>query len=90
MSDNPRDRHTEAVGFAGLKVEDMQRSLHVAMEKMSDEVLPAITAAVGAHPDSQAGNEALGMALAVQTGLELMLGTCEAIKEQLNGYSQGL
>lgn len=89
MSGNDREDHVQAVGFAGMAVEELEGILRSAADK-AEEVLGIIINAVGEQPSTASGQNALGVFVHVKDTLlpEIFQG-CETVKEDLNSYSRG-
>jgi hypothetical protein len=89
VSGNDREDHVQAVGFAGMQVEEFQGILAAAADK-AEEVLGIISNAVGEQPSTESGRNALGLFVHIKdTLLPEISVACEAIKEDLNSYGRG-
>jgi hypothetical protein len=86
MSD-ARGIHHEAVGFAGLQVEELEQMLGACQDK-AREVTGVVHNAVGNSPSEPAANAVNAVAeISAQVGQ--MIALCEVAKAELNRYSGG-
>jgi hypothetical protein len=83
-----REPHIEAVGFAGLQVQELQNILMSAKE-VQQEVLGLIISAVGENPVVESAVNAFSYMAAVGDHLDEVIGQCETIKAELNRYGGG-
>jgi hypothetical protein len=86
MSD-ARGIHHEAVGFAGLQIEELEQMLGACQDK-AREVTGVVHNAIGNSMSEPAANAANAVAeISVQIGQLISL--CEVGKAELNRYSGG-
>ena len=83
-----RDGHHDAVGFAGLQVQELENILLAARE-VQQEVQGIIISAVGEGTDLETANNAREWIGLVDSKLEELIGLCENIKAELNRYGGG-
>jgi hypothetical protein len=83
-----REPHIEAVGFAGIQVQELQNIL-LASKQVQQEVLGLIIAAVGEQPVTESGQNALAFTAAIGDQIDEMTGMCETVKAELNRYGGG-
>lgn len=83
-----RGEHVNALGFAGMQVEEFEGIVASAKEKL-EEVLGTVINAVGEEPTTEAGQNALSMVSSLTDKLEEIMGICEGAKAELNRYGGG-
>lgn len=88
MSYDAHTPHHEAVGFAGMEVEELEGMI-LAARNRAEEVLRVIANAVGANPNTESGQNAMAFIAGVKERLEELVGVCESAKAELNRYSSG-
>lgn len=84
-----REDHVQAVGFAGLKIQEMENIIYQAREVFQNEVLPLVIVAVGDSPTIDSGRNALNFVHEADRLLGESLGICEQAKAEMNRYSGG-
>ena len=84
-----REEHVQAVGFAGLQVEELETLITGVMDRVS-EVRRIAVNAVGEEPTSESGKSALASIYSIRVSLAEALGSCEAAKRYLNNYGRGI
>ncbi len=88
MSYDAHTPHHEAVGFAGMEVEELEGMI-LAARNRAEEVLRVIANAVGAQPNVESGQNAMAWTAGIKDRLEELVGVCENVKAELNRYSGG-
>jgi hypothetical protein len=83
-----REPHFQAVGFAGLIVQELENVLAVAREK-ADEAVGAVYAAVGAVTTVDSARNALEHIASVRDRIPELIAQTEVVKAELNRYSSG-
>jgi len=84
-----RDAHVQAVGFAGLQVEELEGQIE-ALRQRVDEVKATGINAVGAEPSTDSGRAALVAIDLIKAALAEATEQCEAAKEHFNDYGRGI
>ncbi len=84
-----REEHVQAVGFAGLKVEELEQAL-VALTEEVDLVHGIAVNAVGEKPSTISGRNALESIHLIRVALVDATEACEAAKTHFNSYGKGL
>lgn len=82
-------QHVEAVGFAGLSVQEFENVLVQAKEKHA-EAMAAVVNAVGDSPTGQHSRQAYEWLAGLADGVDEMIGVCENIKAELNAYGASI
>lgn len=88
MSESAHQQHVQAVGFAGMAVEELQQQI-VGLREKTQEVLSTVTNAVGEEPSIESGRNALTLITAVDEMVLELIRRCDAAKEELNRYGRG-
>jgi hypothetical protein len=83
-----RDGHVQAVGFAGLQIEELENML-LAVKEKQQECLGLVATAVGEQPVVESARNALEFTAALDDRLGELVGMCESIKAELNRYGGG-
>jgi hypothetical protein len=83
-----RDPHFQAVGFAGLIVQELEIMLAVARDK-ADDAVGAVYAAVGPETTVDSARNALEHIASVRDKIPEMIAQTEVVKAELNRYSSG-
>lgn len=78
--------HIEAIGFAGMTVQELQDMVNATLVKQG-ETVQVVLNAVGEDPRNQNARQAWEWLAGLGQGLEEMLGVCENIKAELNAYT---
>lgn len=86
---NARDGHHEAVGLAGLQIQELVGALLHAKEVADTQAMPIIQNAIGAAPSSEAGQNAAGMVAQISEKLEELAGIAEQAIAEMNRYGNG-
>jgi hypothetical protein len=82
-----REEHVQAVGFAGLRIEEFEQTV-LSLKEGHQECLGLVNVAVGdTHVAS--GQDALVTIASVSQLIDDIVRACEHAKECLNNYSQG-
>jgi hypothetical protein len=84
-----REDHVQAVGFAGLKIQEAQQLLIAAREKLANEAVPLVIVAVGETPATDSGRNALEMTMSLSDRLDELVGIAENAIQEMNRYSGG-
>jgi hypothetical protein len=86
-----REEHVQAVGFAGIQVEEIEHGLAVVREELS-KVRAIIVNAVGdeSTASSESGRAALQSFSLVGVNIAEAMDACEATKQHLNDYGRGI
>lgn len=84
-----RDAHVQAVGFAGLAVEELEGKI-LALHGKMDEIKAMGINAVGEVPSTDSGREALSSLNLIQVALAEAVEMCEAAKRHFNDYGRGI
>jgi len=88
MTQGHRDSHHDAVGFAGLQVQELQNILAAASE-VHQEAMGIILSAVGEDQPMESGRNALEWMAGIGDKLRELIGICENVKAELNRYGSG-
>jgi len=83
-----REGHVEAVGFAGLQIEELENMLLAAREKQ-EECLGLVITAVGEQPSTDSGTNAMESVAGMSDRLTELIGMCENAKAEMNRYGSG-
>jgi hypothetical protein len=83
-----RDDHVQAVGFAGLQIQELENLIITAKERQQ-ECLNLVATAVGEAPVVESARNALEFTAALGDRLDEVAGMCESIKAELNRYGGG-
>lgn len=86
---NFQHQHVEAIGFAGMEVQELENLVQAAKERQG-QVLGAILNAVGDSPSNEHARQAYEWIAGLGDGLDEMIGVCENTKAQLNAYGAGI
>ncbi len=78
--------HVEAIGFAGMQVQELQDLIQATLIKQG-EIVQVVLNAVGEDPVNQHARQAWDWVAGLGQGLEEMVGVCENVKAELNQYS---
>jgi len=84
-----REEHVQAVGFAGLQVEELEGKLS-ALREETESVKATVVNAVGEDPSTPAGRTALQSVKLIEVALAEAMDLCEQAKQHLNDYGKGL
>jgi hypothetical protein len=84
-----REDHVQAVGFAGLKIQEVENVLMQAREMLNNEALPLVLVAVGDNPIIDSARNALEFTQLMDQKIEELLGIAEQAKAEMNRYSGG-
>jgi hypothetical protein len=84
-----RDAHVQAVGFAGLAVEELEGQIE-ALRQRVDEVKAIGINAVGEVPSTDSGRQALTAIDLIKVALSEATEQCEAAKQRFNDYGRGI
>lgn len=79
--------HAAAVGFAGLKVQELENDLHEAELKHA-EVLAMVITVTGDRPMAESARGALEFTDLLLGSIQDAIRLCEQVKNGLNEYSQ--
>lgn len=79
--------HIQAVGFAGLKIQEVQDALSSVALRL-EEAEATMIRAVGPDPKVVTAQTALGGVLLIRNTLDDLSAVCEEIKGNLNAYGQ--
>lgn len=79
------DGHVQAVGFAGLQVQELE-DLMQAVKAKYPEVLSHVVIAVGMAPNTELGQRPLAGAQVLAEKIDEVIQVCENIKMTLNEY----
>lgn len=82
---NGHEGHVQAVGFAGLKVQELQDVISQAAS-MYPEVLSHVVIAVGMDPRTDLGRRPLEGVKVLADEIDKLLHVCENLKAALNEY----
>lgn len=82
-----REGHFEAVGFAGLKVEEMQAAL-ASVLPIAEEALGTIANAIG-ESDRESATNAHAFTAEIIDRVTELVGQCENVKAELQRYQSG-
>ena len=81
--------HVEAVGFAGLKIQELEDVLLGHRANLFREAQSLVKIAVGDQPTNRDGQRALEMTEILGDKMDQAMQACEEIKQALNDYSVG-
>lgn len=84
-----REDHVQAVGFAGLKIQETQDVIISAREKLQTEAIPLVIVAVGESPTIDSAQNALQFVHLMDEKLTEALAIGEQAKAEMNRYSGG-
>jgi hypothetical protein len=83
-----REEHIQAVGFAGLQIQELQQVILHAQEKQATCLALVITA-VGENPSIDSAQNATAFTASLGDKLTEILGICEQAIAELNRYGGG-
>lgn len=83
-----REEHIQAVGFAGMQVEELEGLLVAAREKQQ-ECLGLVITAVGDDPAVESARNAMEFVAGIADRIDEIVGMCESAKSELNRYGGG-
>lgn len=88
-SEVARDNHVQAVGFAGLAVEELETLIEGIRQRV-DEVKATGVNAVGEVPSTDSGRQALIALDLIKVALSEATEQCEAAKQHFNDYGRNI
>lgn len=80
--------HIEAVGLAGLEIQESENILSAAMERL-ELAIGAVINAVGENPTQESGRNALEFAVGAKERMSEIRNMLEQCKAELNRYGSG-
>lgn len=84
-----REEHVQAVGFAGIEVEELEQQLSGCREK-AEQVVAVVVNAVGEEPSTDSGRQALRDVRMLRLAISELMARCEEAKQHLNDYGRGI